>query len=139
MISEEEWLEREKRETTQLKDDRRRASSSSFSVRSSFSSPFLGSLSLSYSGSARVGDVNFSALLGFGRERKSKRAVGKRRRKKDESSLSFFEKKNEMSASAAPDARAVRLLREVVGCEPDNLPPYNVSRETSCSRAGACS
>ena len=25
------------------------------------------------------------------------------------------------------DSRAARLLREVVDCEPDNLPPYNVS------------
>ena len=35
-----------------------------------------------------------------------------------------------MSAAAQPDARAVRLLREVVGCEPDNLPPYNVSESS---------
>lgn len=35
-----------------------------------------------------------------------------------------------MSAAAQPDARAVRLLREVVGCEPDNLPPYNVSERS---------
>lgn len=35
----------------------------------------------------------------------------------------------------AADCRAARLLREVVDCEPESLPPYNVRR---CGRGRSC-
>lgn len=59
----------------------------------------------------------------------SRAAAAERRRKgqQEESFSSLLFHRVPMSAAAQPDARAVRLLREVVGCEPDNLPPYNVS------------
>lgn len=75
-------------------------------------------------------------LIGKGKG-KGKTRAGRERERKHENTdrridappgLHSKKKKTEQMGDTRVGARAAALLREVVACEPENLPPYNVRR-----------